>query len=213
MGGWFVAVTTLAVTLVAGPAGGRQTVAPAATGQVLLERTRALVGGAVITQSDIDLATALGLVDPAPGGDVLATLIERGLMLHEVARFSPPEPEASAVRVRLDAARARVGSPAALRSQLARAGATEARLEAWVRDDLRIAAYVDQRFASAGAPSDADVDAYVRQHAQDLASESVSPQAAREVARARLVQDRRRALVTDWVADLRRRTEVLEFKE
>ena len=47
--------------------------------------------------------------------------------------------------------RARVGGAEALAALLARAGVPSSRLPSWVRDDLRIAAYVDQRFASAGA--------------------------------------------------------------
>ena len=69
-------------------------------------------------------------------------------MLHEVARFAPPEPTAAAV----DGARWRrcARAPAiaaALDAALPRGGFTAARLAAWVRDDLRIAAYLEQRFA------------------------------------------------------------------
>ena len=49
------------------------------------------------------------------------------------------------------------------RRVLARAGST-----AWVRDDLRIAAYLDQRFATAGAAGEAEVAEYAAAHADEL---------------------------------------------
>ena len=53
-------------------------------------------------------------------------------------------------------------------SALDAGGFTEARLRAWVRDDLRIAAYLDQRFAAAGAPTDEEVAAYYAAHRDEF---------------------------------------------
>lgn len=184
--------------------------------EVLLERTLALVGGAVITQSDVDLARALGLIDDVAGPrdpSPLVRLIDRQLMLREVARFSPPEPTPAAVQARMAAVHARAGGPAAVAAALTRAGTTPARLESWVRDDLRVADYVDQRFASAGTPSDAEVAAYLRTHGDALAAAGVAPDDLTTAARQRVVEERRRGLITDWLVDLRRRTEVVEFKD
>ena len=69
--------------------------------------------------------------------------------------------------------RARV-EDAQLKSILAAGGFSEARLRAWLRDDERIAAYLNQRFAADGP-------------------------------------ERRESLIDDWVADLRRRTVVVEL--
>lgn len=187
-----------------------QTAVPGA-GELLLERTVAIVGGAVVTQSDVDTAVRLGLVDAAAGPRTAGgqdAVIDRWLMLDEVARFSPPEPDPAAVAARLTAVRARAGGDQPFEAALAAGGFTVARLTAWLRDDLRIAAYLDQRFASAGVPPDADVTAYVEAHQAEFEQAGVPPDAARE----RVVAARRRELVSDWLADLRRRTEVVEFR-
>ena len=63
-----------------------------------------------------------------------------------------PNPRAAAIDSQVAAIEARAGSPAALDATLGRGGFTRGRLAAWVRDDLRIAAYLDQRFATSGAP-------------------------------------------------------------
>lgn len=214
-----VLVGGLAVALLgasAPPSGSAQTPAPApgAGGELLLDRTVAIVGGAVVTQSEIDLAVALGLVTPGTNGAATGAdaVVDRRLMLHEVARFSPPDPDPAAVEARLAAMRAQAGGAAAVAAALARSGFTAARLAAWVRDDLRITAYLDQRFASAGAPMEADVAGYLEAHASEFARAGVTPDEIPAAARARLVIERRRDLITDWMADLRRRTEVVEFR-
>lgn len=118
----------------------------------LIERTLAIVGGQVITLSDLKTATALHLVEPAGGtSDVRAVttrLIDRLLMLREVQRYAPPEPAESEIERQLASIRARVGSAEQVMRVLEAGGFTEARLREWIRDDLRITAYLNQRFAS-----------------------------------------------------------------
>lgn len=184
-------------------------------GEQLLERTLAIVGGAVVTQSDVDTAVRLGLVEAGASAlqaRATGAVIERWLMLHEVARFSPAEPDPAAVEARLMAVRARAGGDGPLEAVLTAGGFTTARLTAWLRDDLRITAYLDQRFASAGVPPDADVTAFAAAHRAELEQAGVPPAALLEAARERLVAARRRDLISDWLADLRRRTEVVEFR-
>lgn len=205
----------LALAFAAGAPAAPAQIVPPPAGEILIERTVAIVGGLVVTQSDVDLAVTLALLAPdaaaAPGG-ASGAVIDRALMLHEVARFSPPDPDPAAVEARLSGVRVRAGGDAALAAVLTRAGFTPARLAAWVRDDLRITAYLEQRFAAAGAPVDADVAAYIEDHRADLARDGVSAEAMPTVARARLVAERRRDLISDWLADLRRRTDVVEFR-
>ena len=186
-----------------------------APGEQLRERTLAIVGGAVVTQSDVDTAVRLGLVEAGASAlqaRATGAVIERWLMLHEVARFSPAEPDPAAVEARLMAVRARAGGDGPLEAVLTAGGFTTARLTAWLRDDLRITAYLDQRFASAGVPPDADVTAFAAAHRAELEQAGVPPAALHEAARERLVAARRRDLISDWLADLRRRTEVVEFR-
>ncbi len=202
------------LTLSWSPARAQSPAASGPGGEMLLERTVAVVGGAVITQSDVDLAVTLGLVRPgADGGAASATgaVIDRWLMLREVARFSPAEPGEAVLQAQLAAVRDRIGGEEALAGALVRGGFTTARLVAWLRDDVRVAAYLEQRFASAGAPADADVAAYVETHRAALEQSGVAPADLARVARERLVTERRRDLIGDWLGDLRRRTEVVEF--
>lgn len=187
--------------------------ASAVSRDVLVERTLAIVGGAVITQADVALVESLALLDPAAPSSGDATtqrLVDRWLMLHEVARFSPPEPAPAAMAERLAAIRAR-HDEATLVARLAASGRGPTFLEAWVRDDLRIAAYLEQRFASAGAPAEAEVAARVQADAAAFLARGVPLAEATVQVRAQLVEARRRELVADWLADLRRRTRVLVF--
>jgi hypothetical protein len=74
------------------------------------------------------------------------------LILREVQRYAPLAPSESAVEARLAAITRRFASPVALMKVLETHGFTEARLRAWVRDDVRTENYLAQRFASAGTP-------------------------------------------------------------
>ena len=173
----------------------------------LIERTLAIVGGRVITLSDQRTATALGLVE----GDAAASLdrlVDRELTLREVDRYAPPEPADAAVEARLAEIRRRFPDPQALQQVLDRGGFTESRLRAWIRDDLRIAAYLGQRFAAFGVPSDLEVaGAYARERAA-FDRDGVTFEAAAPLLRERLSAERRRELIADWVAGLRRRADV-----
>jgi hypothetical protein len=175
----------------------------------LLDRTVALVGGQAITLSDVRAAMALGLVDDrqATEAETIARLVDRELILREVQRYAPPPPEASAVEARLDDIRQRAATP--LNAVFEKFGFTETRLRAWVRDDLRTEAYLAQRFASATVPGDAEVSAaYLRQRAE-FDKAGITFEQAAAIVRERLVGERRRELVADWLSDLRRRTDVL----
>ena len=182
-------------------------------GQELIERTLALVGGQPITLTETKLALALGLVDAGTSPDPIAAaaqqLIDRELIVREVQRYAPAAPADTAVDARLDDVRRKVGGEAPLAALLERHGITEMRLRTWIRDDLRTQAYLAQRFASASTPSEAEVSAaYSRGRAEFDQTGATFEQAA-PIVRERLVAARRRELIADWIADLRRRTEVI----
>lgn len=178
----------------------------------LIERTLAIVGTQVITLSDARAAVRLGLVDAAPPADpagITQPLVDRELVLREVQRYAPPAPSEGAVDARLDEIRKRVSGAAELARVLDETGFTEARLRAWVRDDLRAVAYLAQRFASASTPTDTEISAaYTQQRAEFDRAGTTFEQAAR-ILRERLIVSRRRELIADWVSDLRRRTDVV----
>jgi hypothetical protein len=159
----------------------------------LIERTMAIVGGQVLTLSDVRTAVSLGLVSgvetSADVAEATPRLVDRMLMLREVQRYAPPEPPHSDVDHRLAAVRDRFATPDLYARALQSGGFTEARLRAWIRDDLRVASYLNQRFAAA-APTEVEVS---------------------DPARERAAIDRRAALIADWIEDLRRRTTIVEL--
>jgi hypothetical protein len=122
---------------------------PAAAAETL-DRVLAVVAGQIITLTDVVAARDLGLQTPGNSTDatraVLSKLIDRELILAEVDRYAPPEPTADAVDREIDAVRARFPSQAALEAALARSGIDERHLRETLRQDLRIRAYLGQRF-------------------------------------------------------------------
>ena len=115
----------------------------------VLDRILAVVDGAPITQSDVNAAIQLGLV-PVGGGDRVAatvdSLVERQLMLGEVDRYAPPDPPEAEITRHVEDIRRRAGSR--FIAVLAQVGLTEDQLRREVRDDLRIEAYLQQRFGT-----------------------------------------------------------------
>ncbi len=181
--------------------------------QELIERTVALVGSQAITLNDARAAIALGLVAVPPGADPIASattqLVDRALVLREVQRYAPPAPDDNVVTTKLEEIGARSPAPGALDRVLQSHGFTEARLRAWVRDDLRTQAYLAQRFASASLPSDTEVSAaYTRQRAEFDEAGQTFEQAA-PIVRERLIASRRSELIADWLLELRRRADVV----
>ena len=116
----------------------------------IIDRVLAVVSGAVIMQSDVLAAFELGMVAPGTTDDpmaaVLSQLIDRQLMLAEVDRYVPPEPSADAIDRAAQQVRARFATASAYDAALARSGMGEERLRRLLRDELRIRAYLDERF-------------------------------------------------------------------
>ena len=118
-----------------------------------IDRVLAVVNGDLITLSDVTAARELGLVSVGDAADpvrpILSRLIDRALELDEVDRYAPPEPTREMVDGELQGVRGRFASQAALDAALARSGMDLQRLRDTLRDNLRIRAYLDQRFVAA----------------------------------------------------------------
>jgi len=118
-----------------------------------IDRVLAVVAGQLITLTDVTAALDLHLQTPAGAADpvraVLAKLIDRELILTEVDRYAPPEPTSDAVDREVQRVRARFPSQDALDAALARSGIDEKHLRETLRQDLRMRAYLDQRFTAA----------------------------------------------------------------
>lgn len=125
---------------------------PARGADEVIDRVLAVASGEVITLSDVRAALALGRVQvgtaPDPVRVVLTQLIDRALLLAEVNRFAPPEPTTLSVDSALDSVVARFPTPEAFDATLDRLGVDRAFVRELLREDLRIRAYLDQRFTA-----------------------------------------------------------------
>ena len=189
--------------------------AAARPGAQIIDRVLAVVVGEPITLSDVTAALRLGLVPTTESaGDrdqaALNILIERQLQLIEVNRYVPPEPTDTEIDARLAQLRARFDSQAAFERAMKDTGVTPVLLRARLRDDLRIETYLHQRFGGSYQPGEEEVVRYYRSHESEFIRNGVlRPYGdVREEARTRLVDDRTASLVRDWIAGLRRRTDV-----
>jgi SurA N-terminal domain len=178
----------------------------------IIDRVLAVVGGEPITLSDVTAAIRLGLV-PAPQAKedptraALNSLIERQLQIVEVNRYLPPEPTEAEIESRLAQIRARFQQDA-FDAVLAETGVTLAQLRARVRDNLRIETYLLQRFGAGYQPSEEEVLRFYL--ASDFARNGAARPYAevREEVRRRLIEERKAALIKDWIAGLRRRADI-----
>jgi hypothetical protein len=180
----------------------------------VIDRVLATVGGALILQTDVVAAVRLGFIQLPVQGDplqwTLDRLIERRLMLAEVDRYAPPEPDRGAVDRRMQEIDSRIGSGERLTAILTETGYTVDQLRLHVRDDLRITAYIQQRFGVVVQPSDDDLVQYYRDHPAEFTRDGklLPFGEVREQVRAAMVTQSRSAAVRDWLSGLRRRTEV-----
>ena len=182
----------------------------------IIDRVLAVAAGNLIMLSDVTAARDLGLVArgaaPDPVRETLSRLIDRAIILAEVERYAPPEPDAEAVDREIQAVRSGFPSQQAFDATLARVGVNEKHLRETLRQDLRIRAYLDQRF-SVAPPTDEDLGRYYREHQQEFSRNGAAlpfEQARQEVAQA-VRAERRRALVDEWVAGLRRRAAIVDL--
>ena len=118
----------------------------------VIDRVVAVVAGDIILLSDLRAARELNLVevqgDLDPDRAALMRLIDRSLMLAEVERYAPPAPGEEAVDTAVNEVRRRFPSAQAFADALARAGLEEPNVREILRENLRIQAYLDQRFAA-----------------------------------------------------------------
>jgi hypothetical protein len=118
-----------------------------------LDRVLAVVAGQLIMLSDVNAVRDLGIVNvrpdsPDPTAEVLARLIDRELMLAEVDRYAPTEPDPTLIDRDVAAVRERFPSEKAFNDVLARSGYDLDHVHEIVRQNLRLRAYLDERFAT-----------------------------------------------------------------
>ncbi|HYN09153.1 MAG TPA: hypothetical protein VES67_17355 [Vicinamibacterales bacterium] len=115
--------------------------------QAEIDRVLWNFGGSVITTTDVWQARQLKLV---PGGDtddqILRGLQNRQLILLELRRVSPAPPAAADIATRRREWEASLGPGADVRGLLTKSAMSEKACEGWITDDLRIRAYLRERF-------------------------------------------------------------------
>jgi hypothetical protein len=179
--------------------------------QQVLDRVLARIATEAITQTDVEALVEFGLIE-ARSPTVPAAVqqaIDRQLMLREVARFPPAEPPAAEVEKQLAAMKARVGDR--LGQMLQITGLDEDRLRGLARDTLRIRNYLQQRFGLSAQVGEEDARKYFDAHRDEFTRNGMPltfEEAAAE-ARQRAAATRVQGAVTQWLQDLRARSDVV----
>lgn len=119
----------------------------------IIDRIMAVVNGQALTLSDVNAASMLQLLTPETNrpdatSAVLDRLIERTLIIGEVDRYQPPEPAPEEIDRRYNIVVQRVGAESNLQRIFADTGMSADQLRRWVRDDLRMETYFNQRFGT-----------------------------------------------------------------
>lgn len=188
-----------------------------------VDRVMAVVGAEPIFLSDVRDARALRLLDPggalaalaavddaAPDEEVLERLINRRLVLGEVERYLRTPPASSDVDRAVEAWTSRAGGGDARDAAMARAGASLDLARAFLVDTLRIDQYIDQRFTAAAQPTREEARAFYQANLALFVRDRTLAgfEDVEDDARAKLAEERRLALVREWLAGLRGRTQV-----
>ena len=169
------------------------------------------MGTDAVTQTDVRAAVGLGLVE-ARSADTPAALqqvIERRLVLSEVARFPPAEPSAAAIDQQVADMKKHAGPT--LTELMLSTGLDEARLREQGRDTIRIQAYLAQRFGTSTQVGDEEVRKYYDAHRDQFMRDGVLMpfQEAEVEARQKTSAERLGLTITQWLRDLRTRSGVV----
>jgi hypothetical protein len=122
--------------------------------QTMLDQVLVRFGAEIITQLDVRQARMLKLVTVSNDTDqaYVDALVDRRLILSDLKRTAASEPTSDAIDAKVRQWSASLGSGVNVATLLERAGMTDAGLRGWMRDDLRVQAYLDERFA--GRPTE-----------------------------------------------------------
>lgn len=181
--------------------------------EAVVDRMLAVVNGDVVTQSDVRAARRLLLmpfVASMTDDAVVTQLIERRLMLVEVARYAPAEPTADQLEAHRRAWTATLPAGTNLSAVQKSVGLRDPALAAWLRDDLRIAVYLDLRFTAAAQPTRDQALTYFKAHEADFAVAGTVPAFATVEAdvRRRVAAERRTFRIREWIDGLKQRAEI-----
>ncbi len=126
--------------------------------QVELDRTLERVYGAVVMSSDVRQVRMLKLSEGGADSDAAAqtTIENRLLILRELSRGNVTEPTADRIAEKREAWKRTWPASTDTNALLAKAGMSAQALDGWFRDELRIEAYVNERFPPSADPRRAE---------------------------------------------------------
>jgi hypothetical protein len=126
--------------------------------QVELDRTLERIYDSVVTTSDVRQVRLLKLADGGTDTDAAAqtTIENRLLIMRELSRATVPEPAADRIAEKREAWRKTLPASTDVPALLARAGMSAQALDGWFRDELKIEAYVAERFPQTADPRRAE---------------------------------------------------------
>lgn len=168
--------------------------------------------------SDARAFLELGLIDVDPEGAdaerlALERLIERRLVLDEVDRYRVAPPPPAQLEREIVELRRRSSPPDAFDATLDRLGLVPDDLRQILGDEARREAYLAERFGGAAELTERQLRSYYEEHAAEITLDGrpLTFDEARGGLRERLVDERRRALVADWMDGLSRRGLIVRF--
>jgi hypothetical protein len=113
----------------------------------------------------------------------------------------------------VNALKARVGTAAQLLALEHATGVGETQIREIARDNLRVQAYLNQRFGSSVQATDDDAAQYYRTHLDEFREGGqLAPfDEALPAARQKAAAERRTAIIFQWMRELRQRADVTEL--
>ena len=183
-------------------------------GQELLDRVVAQVNGDSITLSEVRVAVRLALIEvPSDVDPVFAAvwaLINRRLMVIEVGRFPPIEPDVYILEREVERLRTMIGNSLDIEKFIRFNGLTDTEIRELARENLRIQAYLDQRFGTRVYVTEEEVAQYYSDHPDEFQHDGgpMTFADAAPVARERASAVRRQITIEQWLRDLRDRADI-----
>ena len=187
-----------------------------ADAQTLIDRIVVRVNNDIITLSDVSQARLLRLTPPEAASDsgIVEALVNRRLILAEIAKFPASEPTAAELAARRQGWQTSLGPQANVAELLRRAGMTEALLDGWIRDDVRIQSYLDRRFLATTVPRRDALLKYYQDHPAEFVRDGVrlSFEDAQEAIRTKVAAETRATNIAKWLDGLRARADIVYIR-
>jgi hypothetical protein len=186
---------------------------------VTIDRIAAVIDRQVLTVSEVAQLAEVRFF-PRPAGtseddyrrEILERLIAQALRFRDVERFGAQDIPRDSIEARMLEIEKRFGSQAELDAALARAELTREELQALIKRQLQVEAYIQERFAPLIFISNEEIDTYYRgpwsEQRRDRGLPATAVAEVREEIRALLRSSRLEDEIERWTSQLRARANV-----